>query len=142
MERFLSPDAVIFKSGLPQFLSVKDIAAVKNQAAHHFTGESINIRHTQFFPLGDEHQGITAICSLIHVVTIGHSVPDTAAAFVHGNRIIYFYRYTGLEQQVDKCQRRCLAHVICLGLECKSPQADGFTLKPCFVSIVVNQFAI
>ena len=61
-----------------QFLTVKNVASVKDETAAHFVEQRFGIGHAEFLPLSDEHQGISAIGCVIHVGRIGHSVAEAA----------------------------------------------------------------
>ena len=78
-------------------------------------------RYPEFFPFGDQQQGVRIDDRFVHVLRIGDFVSDDAAAFVHRYRVVYGDPAAGPEDQVDQHQRRSFADVVRLRLPVRSP---------------------
>ena len=136
----LATDSAVFKTGVGEFLSVVDVAAVDDEGVLHGLLHHAETRHAELLPFGHEEEGVCVEQCFVHVVAVGDDVAHAALAFVHGNRVIDSNYSASLGELVDKYECGRFAHVVRFWLEGETPHGNRLALEVCFTAESLCEF--
>ena len=136
----LATDSAVFKTGVGEFLSVVDVAAVDDEGVLHRLLHHAEARHAELLPFGHEEEGVCVEQCFVHVVAVGDDVAHAALAFVHGDRVIDSNYSASLCELVDKYECGRFAHVVRFRLEGETPHGNRLALEVGFAAETLCEF--
>ena len=88
---------MVFKSGFAYFVSVIYVAPVDDEPSAHRLLQHAPSRQGAFLPFGYQKKRVVIRCRLVHVAGINDCIAQTAAALIHGFRVVDTDRASGFQ---------------------------------------------